>query len=121
LGCARPHGRGSVDAYAGAVYEAVLVVLGTGFIAFGAFIAWGLRCDESCVENRLPSWDADPAQWWETQDAWQWSAQLGLAVVGFGVICLAFAWVWVRHYRRAYVAMTLGAAFFGAWSTFDVF
>jgi hypothetical protein len=66
-----------------------------------------------------PSYRAYAAEWWHAQDARQWSAQLFLAVVGFGMVCAALAWLWFRHYRRAYAAMTLGAAFVGAWTTFQ--
>ena len=46
-------------------------------LALGAFLRWGMRCDEGCYVR-----STDPEQpWTRYRDSWQWHAQFVLALV----------------------------------------
>ena len=109
--------RGSSGARVGAVAEAVLLIPCAGVGVLGALILWGMTCDEGCAPENYSSEDPSyAAEWWHTQDAWQWPVQFFVAVAGFGMVCVALASASDKRYRRASVAMTLAAASFGAWA-----
>jgi hypothetical protein len=110
--------RGSFSAHVGALVEGVLLLPLAGLGALLGLILWGMTCDEGCVENQSPDIRSAAPDWWNTQDAWQWPAQFFVAVAGFGMVCVACAAASDKRYQRAFIAMTLAAACFGAWAAF---
>jgi hypothetical protein len=103
--------RGNALARGVAMFEAVVLIPLAAVGVFGALLLSGLKCDESCVDGGSPPWE-------HTTDAWQWTGQLAVAVLGLLAVGSAFALVWARSYRWAAVLMTLAAASFGAWAAF---
>ena len=107
--------RGRWGAHVGAVAEAVLLIPFAAFGALGGLILWGMTCGDGCTPR---GYGYEPVDWWNTPDAWQWPVQFFLAAAGFGMVCVAFGSASDKRYRRASIAMTLAAAFFGAWGGF---
>jgi hypothetical protein len=81
-----------------------------GFGVLLALLLVGLKCDESC--------DNSEGEWWHAVDAWQWTGQLVVALLGAASICAAFVAVKRRRYRTGTALMVLAAASFGAWAAF---
>jgi hypothetical protein len=100
-------------AVAGGV-EALLFAAGTGFSVLFAFLLVGLKCDESCDENLSP--EVQRGTWWHTLDAWQWNAQLALAVGAFLTTVAAFVLVTRKRYRAALAVVGIGLALFCSWA-----
>jgi hypothetical protein len=95
---------------AGALIESSVLTLLAAYGVLGALILASLKCDESCYD--------ESGEWWHTLDAWQWPAQLVVAVAGFAAIVAAFAWTIRRRHRAASASMVVAAASFGAWAAF---
>ena len=100
-------------AVAGAL-EALLFVAGTVFAGLFALLLFGMKCDESCDENA--SLAARSGEWWHTLDAWQWNAQLALALAAFVATGVAFGFVVGRRYRAAPVAVAAAVSLFCGWA-----
>lgn len=66
-----------------------------------------LRCDEGCDERS--------GTWWHSIDAWQWTAQVVLALVGFGCVVAAIYFTTERRYRRAVSVGAIGFVLYGGW------
>jgi hypothetical protein len=103
--------RGSASARVGAMVEGIALIPLAGLGVLVALVLKGLTCDDGCGYVASPDWRHDP-------NAWQWSGQLFVAVVGFFAIAAAIALIRSRSYRWATAAMTLAAASFGAWAAF---
>ena len=79
-----------------------MAVLGGGFVLLAAAIGASLTCDEQCGQG--PGWRHDSS-------AWQWDAQLWLAVVAAGAM-LAGAVLLFRPDARS-GAIVFGVGLFG--------
>lgn len=108
--------RGSDSARTAAAIEAALLIALACVSVLVAAALLELKCDESCDENL--SAEARSGEWWHTLDAWQWSAQLVVALVGLAAVIAALAFVARRRYRRASASMVLAAGAFAAWAAF---
>ena len=94
--------------------EGLLFVVGTGFAGLVAWVFFAMKCDESCDENVVP--EARSGEWWHTLDAWQWEAQLALAVVALLASVAAVALPVERRYYAAMASVVLGLAAFCSWA-----
>jgi hypothetical protein len=92
----------------------LLAFAGLGVLVAYAFIA--LKCDENCDESLVPA--ARSGDWWHTQDAWQWWAQMFVALGGFIAGAAALSCVVRRQYRRGTGWLLVAAACFGVWAGF---
>jgi hypothetical protein len=97
-----------------AIAETAVLLIPAAFGLFLAWIFWGLRCDESCDESYVPS--ARSGEWWHTTDAWQWSAQFGVALIGTAAIVAALVYTVRRRHDRAPIALATAGICFGAWA-----
>jgi len=94
--------------------EGLLFTAGTGFAGLVAWVWFAMKCDESCDENVVP--EARSGNWWHTLDAWQWEAQLALAVVALLASVAAVALPVERRYYAAMGAVIVGLTAFCAWA-----
>lgn len=102
--------KGSRQAMEFAAVEAALLMAAGALGVFLAVVLRSLSCDESCEEVS--------SDWWHTDNAWQWDAQLAVAVIGFAALAAAL-WNTMRNrHRRASASMALAAAAFAAWAVF---
>ncbi len=74
--------------------------------AFRALYGFDMRCDDACSTN--PGWSNSP-------DAWQWSAQFGLAWLGVVATIGATTFVALRRSRYAHTIMLLALAAWASW------
>jgi|SRR5215203_3675263 len=89
---------------------AAALALAIAAMALGAWLRWGMRCDEGCSLR-----SAEPGQpWTRYSDSWQWHAQFAVALLA--VIAVGIALVTIRARPRAGLAMaTIAVAFAGGW------
>jgi hypothetical protein len=102
--------RGSASARVVASAEGIALLSLAGVGLLFALSLHGSVCDDGCDPIPGLSW------WWHDPQAWQWSAQLVLAVAGFVAVGAAVVLVRACRYRWAAGAMTLAAMSFGAWA-----
>ena len=97
----RPQPRRSIGAILFALGATALSLFGTFF----ALIVAALTCDESC-DDRSSAWRDNP-------EAWQWTAQLGLAAFA----ALASIWALVAAIRRRspWPPLAVSAVAWAAW------
>lgn len=107
---------GSRWAHRLALVATIVLVAAAGLAMLAALYLSALTCDESCDENSLPAFRS--GDWWQTQDAWQWTGQLVAALAGLACLTLAMLLVAARRHRAAIVAVVLAAACFAAWAAF---
>jgi hypothetical protein len=89
---------------AGATVCAVLAAVGLVLA-----LAWfDMTCDEAC----------GGPEWWRTEDAWQWTAQLAVATLGCAAAAAAVILVVLRRYRVGVGAMVFSAVCFAAFAVF---
>lgn len=108
--------QGSGIARVGALLESALLAALGGLGAVGAFSLKAMGCDESCDENLSP--EVRTGHWWNSQDAWQWSGQVVVALLGAMAVSAALGAVVAKRYRAAIALMTFAAGCFGAWAVF---
>jgi len=77
-----------------------LVVGSVVWLLFSLLFA-AMQCDETCN-------GADPADWSEVRGAWQWTAQVGLAVAGTALA--VYALVLLSRARRHAASRAMGCA-----------
>ena len=97
-----------------AVGVGVIGVLCALALSFVASFLDALRCDESCNENLVPS--ARTPGWHNTIHAWQWDAQLALALAALAAVLIASVLVGVRRGRAATGVAALAAGCAIAWA-----
>jgi hypothetical protein len=87
-----------------------LLALAIAATTLGAWLRWGMRCDEGCYLR-----SAEPGEpWTRYRDSWQWHAQFALALLA--VIAAGAALVTVRARPLTGLAMaTIAVAFAGGW------
>jgi hypothetical protein len=96
--------------------EAFLLTLAAGYGTLLALFLFGLRCDESCDENLSP--EVRSGEWFRRIHAWQWSAQLALAALGFAAAATALVLTFRSRYRAAFGAVVAGVVCFFGWALF---
>jgi hypothetical protein len=85
-----------------------IAVSASVLMTLGALLASALTCDESC--------DEASGRWQDSPDAWQWDAQLAIAVLGLcGALALAVA-VIARRRRLARAGLAASVSSMLAWS-----
>ena len=72
------------------------------------------KCDESCDENLSP--EVRRGEWWHTLDAWQWKAQLALALAALVAALATLVLPLLHRHTAGIVAVALGLAAFCAWA-----
>ena len=73
------------------------------------------RCGESCVVSRgetLPP----GIQWWQDENAWQWSGQAWLAAANVLVVVAAGGLYLRGSERAARIATAIGVSLFALWA-----
>lgn len=94
--------------------QSVALLAAASVATLAAVVYFDLKCNEGCDENASP--DVRTGRWFDTQDAWQWWAQLGLAMAGL-VAALTFAYLtWRRRYRDALAVLIVGIGCFAVWA-----
>lgn len=111
---AREANRGSDKARRAAGFASMAVLVGAFLAAAVALVHFGYRCDESCDEPALPEFRT--GLWWHSRDAWQWTAQLGLAGLGFAAAVGVVHWAGQDRYKHATAALFACAALFAVWA-----
>jgi hypothetical protein len=90
----------------------VATLVSSPVILAGAWLRWGMKCDEGC---RSPADVSGGDQSWTSHaSAWQWDAQFALALGGFLAALAAFYFATVRRGPLA-AAMGLAGILCGAW------
>jgi hypothetical protein len=107
-------GNQTAHAFALLVSFALLIAAGIGGLV--ALVFLGLRCGENCDEGLVPS--ARAGHWWNTQDAWQWYAQFGFALVGAVAVGAALVFTARHRYDLARPSLLVGATCFFIWAFF---
>jgi len=79
-----------------------------------ALLLFGLRCDESCNENLVPS--ARTPGWMHTIHAWQWDAQLGVALAALVLGLAAVVLLRLRRESVAAAAAVVAAVLVTVWA-----
>jgi hypothetical protein len=87
---------------------------GGAVITFIAYIAFNGRCGSECIDHGGPQL-AGHDVWWRIDQAWQWSAQLGVASLGLAgaalaLLCTARGWS-----RAAGAPLWLARIAFAVW------
>jgi NO-binding membrane sensor protein with MHYT domain len=91
----------------------LVILTGGALITFTAWLAFDIRCGESCVADPAPGlFDLD--SWWRRRRSWQWEAQLLVVAVALPVAALAFA-LEARRSRRARLPLGIARALYGVW------
>jgi hypothetical protein len=97
-----------------ATVESLALLAAAGLGTLAAAVYFDLKCDEGCDESASP--DVRTGRWFDSQDAWQWWAQLGLALAGL-LAASAFVYLTMRRrYRDALVVLLVGVGCFAAWA-----
>lgn len=107
--------RGDENARTNAAIESVILFCCSLPAVLIALYLEGVRCDESCTENYSPGIYGG---WWHTLDAWQWNAQLALALAGTASILIALILTLRRRHRAAPAWLALAFPAFGGWAAF---
>jgi hypothetical protein len=89
------------------LFPPLAMTTGGAVITFIAYIAFNGRCGSECIDNGGPQL-AGRDVWWRVDQAWQWSAQLGLASLGLAAAALALLFT-ARGWNRM-VGMPLWVA-----------
>jgi hypothetical protein len=74
----------------------------------GLLFAW-FACDESCDSPPYSDWTGNP-------DAWQWTAQLPIVVLGSIGVLVALGLSFARRHRAARFTLSAGAILISAWA-----
>ena len=91
----------------------LVIVTGGALITFTAYLAFDIRCGESCIADPAAGlFDLD--RWWRRRRSWQWEAQLLVAAPALAVAALAFAMA-VRRNHRAVLPLGIARALYGVW------
>lgn len=90
-----------------------LLLLG-GSAAWVALWLAGAKCDESCG-SLSPS---EGEYWYHTTDAWQWYAQLAVALLGFVALFAVVRNQLKRRFARVTLWTLVAAGAFLAWAAF---
>jgi hypothetical protein len=93
------------------------VVVG-GCVLYLAWIARGLRCDESCRVSSARG--AHDRSWTSYEDSWQWEAQFVLAAIGVVLAIGALMLVRTRWRRAAFPALCSAVVALAVWITWFV-
>jgi hypothetical protein len=86
------------------------LVLAVAGVWLGAWLRWGMRCDEGCYLR--PTEPGEP--WTRYTDSWQWHAQFALASLAVIAAGTALGTVRARPLVGLVIA-TVAAAFAGGW------
>jgi hypothetical protein len=80
----------------GAVAVGLMNLTGASFLGLLGLLANAMRCDDNCALG-VPGWRNDP-------NAWQWSAELAIAVAILAAAVALNVSLWTRRRRRWMVA-----------------
>jgi hypothetical protein len=91
------------------------VVLVPAFVLFiGAWLRWGMKCDESCSDTPNRAYEPGHA-WTSYTTSWQWDAQFALAAGGL-VAAAATGWLTAKgRGTQATVAVLTAVLLSGGW------
>lgn len=105
---------GNAVARALGALEGLAFVAGTAVASLLAAYLSVAKCDESCTEEGSPTEQA--GEWWHTLDAWQWKAQLVLALIALAAAFATLVLPLIRKQGAAVGAAVIGLAAFCAWA-----